>query len=288
MKMTNKWSGGYIKWINHNIAYLSVVFSWQLPKAHKEAMKLKKDGYIVIAGGPAVAYNRQYLADVAHIGGSIPVLWRHNPEATFTTRGCPRRCEYCIVHSIEPKYIELDDWPIHPIICDNNIMISSDKHFNSVIDKLKPLSGVDFNQGLDARFMTQQRADRLAELDLYVVRLAWDNIKLEKRYLDAFQMLRKAGIPARKVRTYVLIGYKDTPEDALYRLDTVRKLGAWPNPMRYQPLDELKRNSYIAPNWTDRQLKDYMRYWSKLAYLGNVPFSEYRHDYAYINKKLSS
>lgn len=278
--MTN-WSGGFVEWLEGDIAYLSVVFSWLLPKAYKRSKELNKLGYKVIAGGPAVMYNFNYLKDIAEIKDNIPTLWRHNPEATFTSRGCIRDCPFCIVTKIEPEYEELNDWPVLPIVCDNNFLACSSKHFNSVIDKLKPLQGIDFNQGLDARLMTQEKANRLAELDLQFVRLSWDWIGIEKQYLKAFQMIRNAGIPAKKIRTYVLLGFNDTPEDALYRLETVKKLGAWPYPMRYQPLDVMKRNGYVSSNWTDRQLKDYVRYWSKLKYLASVPFEEYRYDYAY-------
>ena len=54
-----------------------------------------------------------------------------------------------------------------------------------MIDKLKPLSGIDFNQGLDARLLTEYHAERLAELDLKMVRLAWDHIGLESQFNPA-------------------------------------------------------------------------------------------------------
>jgi hypothetical protein len=135
---------------------------------------------------------------------------------------------------------------------------------------------VDFNQGLDARLLTRHHADRLAELNLYAVRLAFDNTAHERKFLAAYQKLRKAGIPARRIRVYVLIGFDDTPQDALYRLELVRSLGSLTNPMRYQPLDAERRNQYVGDNWTDAQLKRYMRYFSRLRWLGHIPFERYR------------
>jgi hypothetical protein len=145
-----------------------------------------------------------------------------------------------------------------------------------VIDSLKPLKGVDFNQGLDARLLTNRQAERLAELDLYAVRLAWDHINLERSFMDAFEALRRAGIPLRLIRVYVLIGYHDTPDDALYRLDTVCSFGIRPNPMRYQPIHAERRNEYVDSGWTDAQLNRYMRYWSRLRWLEHIPFAEYK------------
>jgi hypothetical protein len=270
------WSGGYIERTIGNTAYLSVVFSWQLQKAYQRAIWFNQLGYHVIAGGPAVKYNLDYLQNVCDIENEMPFLEYHNPDATFTTRGCPRCCPFCIVSKIETEYRELSDWPIRPIVCDNNLLASSNDHFNSVIDKLKKLKMVDFNQGLDARLMTKEKADRVAELNMKVVRLAWDHISIEDKWRKAFNILLSVGFPAKKIQSYVLIGYNDTPEDALYRLQTIKDLGAMPNPMRYQPLNAIRRNEYISPKWSDRQLKDYMRYWSRQVWLKNVPFEDYK------------
>jgi pyruvate-formate lyase-activating enzyme len=274
-KRRNGWKAGMVDWIEGDTAYLSVVFSWNLPQAYELAAWYAAQGCRVRAGGPAVSFNPGYLANVAEVGGEYPdAVARHNPKATFTQRGCVRNCPFCIVPKIE-QMNELDDWPVRPVVCDNNFLACSDGHFDRVVDSLKPLKQVDFNQGLDARLLTKERAERLAELDMKVVRLAWDNAGMERRYLRAVQLLTDAGFPASRLRTYVLIGFNDTPEDALYRLETVRALGVWPNPMRFQPLDSLKRNEYVGPNWTDAELKRFMRYWANLRYTGAIPFEEF-------------
>ena len=269
------WSSGLVEHIEGNTAYLSVVFSWQMQDAFQRAIWLKSEGYRVRAGGPAVALNPGRINQVADIDGEWNALPHHNPDATFTSRGCIRNCEFCAVPKIEGDLVELKEWVPKPIVCDNNLLACSNAHFEDVIYKLRNIKGVDFNQGLDARLLTSQHAHGLATLDLYAVRLAWDHIGLENQFLSAFQKLIDARIPTRKIRVYVLIGYKDTPEDALYRLQTIKDTGAWPNPMRYQPLNTERKNSYVGMNWTERELKDYMRYWSRLHYLGHVPFSEY-------------
>jgi hypothetical protein len=52
--------------------------------------------------------------------------------------------------------------------------------------------------------------------------------------------------------------------------------------MRYQPLDSTEKNSYVAPGWTEKELRKMTKYYSRLGWLGNVcTYDEYdylRHD----------
>jgi len=271
----NMWRSGLVDWTENKSAYISVVFSWQKQKAFQKCVWYRSLGYKVKVGGPAVSYDPTFFDGVAELGSYKDAIRFHNSQATFTSQGCIRNCSFCIVPSIEGQLVEFDNWPIRPIICDNNLLATSKKHFDSVIDKLKPLKGIDFNQGLDARLMTKYHAERLRELKTSCIRLAWDHSRLEKQFMKAFHLLTSAGISTWHIRVYVLLGYNDDPEDARYRLETVKSLKAWPNPMRYQPIDLLQKNSYVNGKWTEKQLKDYMRYWSRQNWLWKVPFDEY-------------
>lgn len=271
------WGSGMAEWYDGETANLSVVFSWNLADAYQRANFLKAQGYRVRAGGPAITLNPQALEGVAEIGGEADALPWHNPNATFTSRGCIRHCPFCIVPKIEGELRELEDWPVKPIVCDNNLLACSLRHFDRVIDRLKGIKDVDFEQGLDARLLTPYHAYRLAELKTRCVRLAWDNVHTETQVMNAIIRLRDAGFSAGHIHVYVLIGFKDTPDDALYRLRTVANLGAYPNPMRYQPVNSERRNAYVDANWTDAELKRYMRYWSNLRITRKIPFEEFRH-----------
>ena len=277
------WQTGLVEWWVEDTVFLSVVFSWQLQKAYQRAVWYKSAGYHVRTGGPAVTLNPEFMADVAQIGGDVPALHRHNPDATFTSRGCVNRCAFCAVPTLEGALVELEDWPVRPIICDNNLTACGVTHFDRVIDRLLEhnVKGVDFNQGLDARLLTEHHAARIAELHraglLAVARLAWDHSSLETQFRRAHGILSNAGIPADKIRVYCLIGFDDTPEDALYRLETVRSLGSLPNLMRDQPLGSTRRNEYVGQHWTNRSLTRYMRYWSRLQFWQrvNISFDEF-------------
>lgn len=270
--MSVEWPKNIVEWTKGDTAYLSVVFTWDLPKAHMRAVWYREQGYNVRAGGPACLLMPDYLAEIADVNGpGVAALERHNPNATYTSRGCVRKCKFCSVPKIEGSLVELDDWEIKPIVCDNNLTGCSWRHFSDVIDKLKALHSIDF-QGLDARLLTKRHAERLAELNLSVIRMAWDNLK-SGPWIGVEHLLA-VGIPKSKIRIYVLIGFDDTPEDALYRLETIRDRGFLPIPQRYNPLDALSRDVYVSPNWNDSEIIRYMRYWYN-PHVWKVPFEEW-------------
>jgi hypothetical protein len=268
----NKWLGTFYEKITGDHAYISIIFSWQLQEAIKRINLLKNQGLDVIVGGPAAVYagidSGLDLADA--------VSW-HNPDACRTSKGCPFHCEFCINQNIE--YHEYDNWIPRPIVIDDNITAGSVKHFDKVIDSLKQFDEVDFNQGISAALVNSHHADRLKELNLKYIRMAWDNINYESKFMRGWDVLRRAGFPRSKIAVYVLIGFNDTPDDARYRLEMVRRLGGIPFCMRYQPLDTPKRNSWVGDNWTHPELQRYCRYWNSLRVTSRVPFDEFQNNY---------
>ncbi|GAH10203.1 unnamed protein product, partial [marine sediment metagenome] len=92
----------------------------------------------------------------------------------FTTRGCIRStCSFCIVNKLEPHFIEYKDPRVfhHPnhkkiLFLDNNFTAS--KRFDKTLDYLEEKEvKASFCQGLDARLITKEKAERLAEAKLY-------------------------------------------------------------------------------------------------------------------------
>ena len=263
------WRRGFVWWKAGGALYLSVPFTWLMAEAKAMAESFKGTVY---AGGPAV---KLLAAPWAQTPDYCPydVLAMHNPLATFTTRGCPNRCGFCAVPKIEGDFRELKDWKPAPVVCDNNLLAATKGHFKRVIDSLRQFPDVDFNQGLEAKRFTSWHADQIARLKNPMVRFAFDHVNAESRVADAIATAQAAGL--RNFHVYVLVGYRDSPEDARYRLEKVREWGIRPNPMRYQPLDTEERDAYVGPRWTNGLLRDVVRYYSKLRWLEHIPFEEY-------------
>lgn len=88
----------------------------------------------------------------------------------FLTRGCPNKCKWCIVPRKEGNitpYMDIEEIAIqgrnNVILMDNNILASD--HGLQQIEKIINLGiKVDFNQGLDARLVTDDIAKLLARV----------------------------------------------------------------------------------------------------------------------------
>jgi len=271
----NQWRKGIASWRVGNILYLSIPFTWMLSKARilADAHKGK-----VMAGGPAVALAKKNGCDdlswaETPESAEYDTLSFHNPLATFTSRGCPNRCEFCAVPKIEPEFTELDTWKPAPVVCDNNLLACSLSHFHRVIESLLPFPYVDFNQGLDARLLTGWHIAELSRLQHAKIRFAFNRQGDERHTYRAVTLCQSHGF--KDLGVYCLVGFDDTPAEARDRLEQVRAWGIRPNAMRYQPLDALSKNSHVADGWTEAELRKIMNYYNHLRWYEHIPYDSF-------------
>jgi hypothetical protein len=174
-----EWSKGLVSWKKDNTLYISVPFTWLMSKA--EELAQKHDGPVLI-GGPGTG-------KPTTCPGFNP-LELHNPDAVFTTRGCPNNCGFCMVKRLEPDYYEIPNFIPKSCVCDNNFTAASKKHQERAVDKLKTLPFVDFNQGMEAKLFTPGLADLLGNLKCKI-RFAFDRVNYEKYVKEAIDLCKK-------------------------------------------------------------------------------------------------
>lgn len=119
---------------------------------------------------------------------------------------------------------------------------------------------VDFNQGLDARFFTAEKACLLAKIALKPCRIAFDDIRTKKEYFHAMELADQSGI--RHFSNYILYNYTDAPEDLWNRLfmnvdfcerhKEIKSLFSFP--MKYASIEYTDR-SYIGELWNKKYLR---------------------------------
>ena len=179
----------------------------------------------------------------------------------FSSRGCIRKCAFCAVprlekvrtsgaevkHLVAPGHTKVILW-------DNNIL--GEPHWRDVVAELKELGvSVDFNQGLDARLITDDVAQTFKGLKVNPVRMAYD-IPSERRALQrAIPALFSAGKHKKSIIVYTLYNFTDSPHDFWQRVADLLSWGVVCYPMRYEPLNSLVKNRYISPHWTKEQLE---------------------------------
>jgi len=267
----SNWPKGPTTWIDARTLYVSVPFTWNLHSVRCDLIQRSLLWDSAIVGGPAVRLMPDALTRISNVSVSLAdmpgVLQRANPQATRTTVGCPNRCGYCAVPTIEGDFRELDDWPDQPIICDNNLLAASQSHFDRVCERLAGHGWADFNQGLDARLVTTWNAKRIAAIGKPIVRLALDSFSEDRRHswLDAYVHLREAGIAKSRIRCYALIGWNDTPDEAWQRCKWIERQGALALPMWFHELDatEANRVTWRQRNvykWTDAKRRQIMQW----------------------------
>lgn len=276
---TISWPKGPVKWVKDRTLFVSIPFTWNLPelKSEFEAGALFWDEIVI--GGPGAYLLLNYFSHMNHVRIGFPhspgILQRVNPLATKTTSGCIRNCKFCAVRRIEGHFQELENWPDLPIICDNNLLACSIEHFDRVIDRLKGHIGVDFNQGLDCRLLTDYHAKRIAEIKGIAkrgLRLALDNMTYARPWAEAIERLLSAGIAKRKISSYALIGFDSGPDEAWERCQYIESLGVRVLPMWFHELDALEKNQTTdkqqALGWTEEDRKKIMQWFYHYRILG--------------------
>jgi len=193
----------------------------------------------------------------------------------FTSRGCIRNCEFCVVREKEGLLKDVDmSWIKQKkvLLLDNNFLASQnwkEKLQYFIDNKIK----VCFNQGLDLRLITDEKAQMISKVDyrddqfktkrLY---FAWDNIKDEEIIFKGINKIITFGIKPQNIMVYVLFGFNSTFEEDMYRTKKLMELGVKPYIMEYNKNATKKR---------DKKLIDLAR-WVNRGYSRYIKFEDYK------------
>jgi hypothetical protein len=293
---------------------VSSLFTWELPRTVKTIEYYSQsvaDPSNIVIGGIGVTLMPGYVAErvactivrgpvdrKGKLGKDLPSLekyipdysildsteWDYKPRDSYfsrTTKGCIRRCEFCAVPHLEPKFSRNWNWRReirqvreehgerqHLVLLDNNVLAAP--HLNEILasvrregfEKGATRNGkkrtVDFNQGIDARLVTKKVASELRSINLAPVRLAFDFDAIEPHYRAAVGRLASLGF--RHFTTYLMFNYRDGPKSLYRRMKTNLELGRRHGveitgfPMRFIPINDIDRQ-YVSPGWTWRYLR---------------------------------
>lgn len=244
-------------WDSPRRVYASAIFEKTRPAV--EALRQEFPDAIVGGTGVDVASTLEAIG-ITTIEQDYSLYPEWKQSIGFTQRGCRLACPFCVVPRKEGKWrtektiAEIwrgGDYPRELILLDNDFFGPESR--TEWRERLKEIREgefkVSFNQGINARFLTDEAAEAIASVDyrddsMKVKRIytAWDNRKDEERLFAGLDRLVKYGVKPDHIMVYMLIGYwpGETIQDCVYRQAKLRAFGCRPYPMPFVRTQELR------------------------------------------------
>lgn len=273
----HKSKGDDVKWYDHNndfldtdILYISKIFNFT-----DEPVELPLNDCKIYRGGTGYDIKGKLPDEIENI---TQLDWSLYPDCDysiiFTTRGCIRKCKFCIVNEKEGLIHNIPLTSLNPNgkhikILDNNFFANPSWREN--LKMLKQFNQpLEFNAGIDLRILTKEQCEELAKCKIKSIHCAWDNYKDKEYILPKLKMLTEYVKPY-KILCYVLVGFenKEIVETDIERVETIWSLGVYPFVMGYINYNDRK--------WKrSRSVKDFARWCNNRFIFKKVKWEEYK------------
>lgn len=134
--------------------------------------------------------------------------------------------------------------------------------YSKAFKRLKRVRYIDFNQGVDARLVTDAKIKKLSEINIRPLRIAFDHYEQKDIYTEAIKTAARHGIV--NLSNYLLYNYEDRPEDLYYRMkinvDLCEELGVtiYSFPMKFHPIDDpayFRNRDFIGEHWNRKFIR---------------------------------
>lgn len=272
---TVEWYMPFIE--RYDVVYVSKVFSWS--EDYKDVINADQvfyggTGYqIRLQDGKEVyswnAFGKKDFLCTLHFSEHFYPDYSLYPNLTkdtafgFLTRGCPRGCSFCHVAAKEgrcsKKVADLSEFwrgQKNIVLCDPNILACKDwkELLQQLIDSK---ANIDFNQGLDIRVMTEEKAEMLSAIKIKEIHFAWDRYQDKDIILPKFKMFaEKANITpyGHNAIVYTLVNFDTTIDQDLERIYTLRDMGYWAYVMIYDKEHASQTHKHLARWCNNRRI----------------------------------
>lgn len=182
---------------------------------------------------------------------------RHAREyaVILTSHGCPYRCTYCASFLLYKAFTQRDPLRVADEIeyfhqrygivdfafYDDALLVHADAHISVTLDEVARRGlrcRFHTPNGLHARFITPQLAERMYSAGFKTIRLGLETVsarrqwetgnKVESKHVRAaIHALREAGFSSEQIGVYILVGLPGQPAEEVERtIDFVHKCGA--------------------------------------------------------------
>lgn len=249
----HKAKGDHVEWYDPMFSphmdkvYVSKVFSFSPDFDYfidADEVSYGGSGYCISLLNGKEVYNKgkdvELPPEIEHIMPDYSLYGIEDTAYGFLTRGCPRGCHFCHVEAKEGrrsyKVADLNEFwngQKNIVLCDPNILACLE--WKDLLQQLiDSKAWVDFNQGLDIRLMTEEKAEMLKQIKIKQWHFAWDRYQDKDKIIPKFKMFKEiTNINERNLIVYVLCNYDTTIEQDLERIYTLREMGYWAYVMLY-------------------------------------------------------
>lgn len=203
-----------------------------------------------------------------------------NYQIIHTTRGCLRRCKFCGVWKIEPKFeskksIKNEIQRNQLIFYDNNLL--ANPYIGNILEEIantRHNGGAVYCEsqcGFDGRLLTPKLAKLIKKARFQYPKIAWDHsYSKHKNIKKQLGMLINAGYSHKDISVFMVYNW-----DHDFHEMEKKRLKCWEWKMqisdcRYRPLDQTYDNYnprraqtdadyFIHPKWTDAAVKQFRK-----------------------------
>lgn len=273
----HKQKGDIVEWYDpmfgghYDRVYMSKVFNFSPDYEYfinaDEIIKGGSGYAIETLNGVEIYHKDKNLPDeIEHIYPDYSLYGIQDTAYGFMSRGCPRGCSFCHVKTKEGlKSVKVADlsefWRGQKNIelCDPNTLACKD--WKDILSQLvESKSKVDFNQGLDIRFMNKEKAEMLNEIKIKAIHFAWDRFEDKDIICPRFEEYRKISkVNQHNLQVFVLCNFNTTHEQDLYRVEWLKNHG-------FAPYVTIYNKPSLPKGHITRQLQRYVNmraiFWS--------------------------
>ncbi len=204
-------------------------------------------------------------------------------QIVHTSRGCPRRCDFCGVWRIEPEFsckrsISQEICKNKLLFYDNNLL--ANPYIENILEEIAEIriNGrrvvCETQSGFDGRLLNCDVARLLRKAHFVNPRIAWDHEYEQRDQIKAqIDILTGAGYNSRDIYVFMLYNFELSYDELERKREKCLERHVQIADCRYRPLDrpfdnynphawrsgQTSADYYIHPNWTDAQIRAFRK-----------------------------
>ena len=245
----HKAQGDEVDWFKGNQTLVEKIYASKIFNFSTDFPWHMFDGFSVeiVKGGTGYDIKRKLPPEIEAMAPDYSIYPNCDYGIGFMTRGCTRRCKWCVVPEKEgdlrpdSSWREVSRWPVYRkvIFLDNNALASEwalQQLENMIAVNQSAGRGhtvmIDFNQGLDARLIDDATAKLLSRLHwIRFIRLACDSDAMIGAVQLAIMHIRRY-MPGREIFIYLLVDDVDDAEFRMHQFREIKGLTFFAQPFR--------------------------------------------------------